>query len=242
MHTAGSINARCGSFSHLAQGNNYLRSQGRQTYLFDNGAFRLFNGVTPWSVLQSCAEYESYFERRLWCIDKRRANRDEVEINDALDHLFRAITISSSRDVTPVAVAQSGDGAPRSTKCMRSWLLMGFGITSIIHPTGRKGNIHGASGLCFGYVGGFQRGNDSIIKSWAGGGDRNPPISTICPRNWPISRNLPISYASMWNIRISLARRQLVAPWVMCVSPVCSSRFCFARRTNRESGNGNRAA
>ena len=88
-------------FLHLAQGNSYLRSHEGQTCLFDNGAFRLFNGVVPESVLQRCAEFASYVEGCLWCIDKKCPIRGELEIYEALGRLFRAITIASSREETP---------------------------------------------------------------------------------------------------------------------------------------------
>ena len=142
-------------FLHLARGSNYLRSHGGRTYLFYNGAFRLFNGVSPESVLQMCAEFAPYVAGRLWYIDKKRPIRDDVVIYEALYHLFRAETLASGRDETPVAVAQSVGGSPMGTKRMRPWLLMEeaeFPPTPPrpTHPSGRTGNIHGTSGLCFG--------------------------------------------------------------------------------------------
>ena len=63
MSTANSIKMQdMVHFLHLAQGSNYLRSHGGQTYFFDNGAFRLFDGVIPESVLQRCAEFDSFVE------------------------------------------------------------------------------------------------------------------------------------------------------------------------------------
>ena len=41
-------------FTHLPQGGAHRRSHGGKTFLYDNGAFRLFNGVMPASVLQRC--------------------------------------------------------------------------------------------------------------------------------------------------------------------------------------------
>ena len=57
-------------FLHLAQGGAYLRSHAGQTFLYENGAFRLFNGVMPESVIQRCKEYSAYVEGCLWCIEK----------------------------------------------------------------------------------------------------------------------------------------------------------------------------
>ena len=69
--------------------------------MFDNGAFRLFSGVIPESVLKRFAEFAPYVEGCIWRIDTKCANRDEFEIYAELYHLFRAITLASRRDVTP---------------------------------------------------------------------------------------------------------------------------------------------
>ena len=42
---------------YLSQGDTHIRSHEGQTFLHDNGAFRLFNGVTPESVHQRSREY-----------------------------------------------------------------------------------------------------------------------------------------------------------------------------------------
>ena len=111
MSTANSIKMQdMVHFLHLAQGSNYLRSHGGQTYLFDNGAFRLFNGVIPESVLQRCSEFASYVEGCLWCIDKKCAFRDELEIYDSLDRLFRAITFTRRAEANVSTVTASGTG------------------------------------------------------------------------------------------------------------------------------------
>ena len=47
-------------FLHLAQGVVYLRSRFGHTFLYENGAFRLPNGVMPESETQKCKEYASY--------------------------------------------------------------------------------------------------------------------------------------------------------------------------------------
>ena len=128
MSTANSIKMQdMVHFLHLAQGSNYLRSHGGQTYLFDNGAFRLFNGVIPESVLQRCSEFASYVEGCLWCIDKKCAVRDELEIYDSLDRLFRAITFARRAEVNVSRATESEDGIPRGVKRPRpppEWLTM----------------------------------------------------------------------------------------------------------------------
>ena len=44
-------------FLYLSQGDTHIRSHEGQAFLYDNGAFRLFNGVMPESVLQRSREY-----------------------------------------------------------------------------------------------------------------------------------------------------------------------------------------
>ena len=46
-------------------GNMYLRSHSGQTYMYENGAFRLLNGVTPESLFQRRKEYAAYVEGRI---------------------------------------------------------------------------------------------------------------------------------------------------------------------------------
>ena len=82
----------------------------------DNGAFRLFNGVMPESVLQRCAEFASYVDGRLWCIDKKCAVRNEIEIYAALGRLFRAITFAMRTEVNTARLGNPDDGIPRGAK------------------------------------------------------------------------------------------------------------------------------
>ena len=111
-------------FLHLAQGGNYLRSHGGQTYLFENGAFRLFNGVIPESVPQRCSEYASFVEGCLWLIDQKCPSREEKDIYDALGRLFRAATLSANRGVAPEGAPLSNGEDPRGVKRMRQWISM----------------------------------------------------------------------------------------------------------------------
>ena len=60
-------------FLHLAQGGAYLRPHSGQTFLYENGAFRLFDGVMPESVIQRRKEYSAYVEGHLWRIEKKSA-------------------------------------------------------------------------------------------------------------------------------------------------------------------------
>ena len=91
----------------------------------------MFNGVIPESVLQRCAELASCVEGRLWRLDQKCPSRDELEIYAALDHLFRAITLATSSDVTPVGVSQPSGAAPGVPKRMRAWIPIDV---SEVHP------------------------------------------------------------------------------------------------------------
>ena len=84
-------------FVHLSQGSNYIRAHAGQTYLSENGPFRLFNGVLRESTLQRCMEFAARVEGCLWCIAKRCFPREEVDIFAALGRAFCAITADSGR-------------------------------------------------------------------------------------------------------------------------------------------------
>ena len=96
-------------FLHLSQGSTHLRPHAGQTFLYDNGAFRLFNGVMRESVLQRCREYDELSEWRLWCLAKKPVPREDAEILQAIGFLFRAIAESSrnapSADLEDTGVA-----------------------------------------------------------------------------------------------------------------------------------------
>ena len=79
-------------FIHLSVGNMYPRPHPGQTYVYENGAFRLFNGVAPASLFQRCKAYADYVEGRICRIEKIPPRTDEGEISDAIDLLFQPIT------------------------------------------------------------------------------------------------------------------------------------------------------
>ena len=128
-------------FLHLAQENMYLRPHTGQTYLYENGAFRLFNGVMPESVLQRRKEYESYVEGCLWRIDRISPRRGEVEILSSMGRLFRSIASHCrSRDTTESAFGEIIEGGlPRRAKRKRPRLSMdGPEITTSRGPLDEK--------------------------------------------------------------------------------------------------------
>ena len=111
-------------FPNLSQGDTHLRSREWQTFLYDNGAFRLFNGVMPESVLQRSREYAEIVEGCLWYLGRRPVSREEAKIIAELDTVFRAITIESADD-SSAELGGSGVGveeAPRGIKRKRTWL------------------------------------------------------------------------------------------------------------------------
>ena len=67
-------------------------SHSGQTFLYENGAFRLPDGVAPESAPRRRMGCASYVEGCLWCIDKKSASRNEADICAELGMLFRAIT------------------------------------------------------------------------------------------------------------------------------------------------------
>ena len=79
-------------FPNLSQENTHRRPQSGQAFLYYNGAFRLFNGVMPESVLQRCREYAELVEGCLWGLAKKNVPREDGKILHALDLLFRSIT------------------------------------------------------------------------------------------------------------------------------------------------------
>ena len=125
MSTAKEINVQGQvRFLHLAQGDNMMRSHDGDTYLCENGAFRLFKGIIPESTIQRCAEFPSYVEGCLWCIDQSCKSRNELDIYDALDNLFRAITAEEIRRSEEPACAENASpggqpsGLKRKFPCM----------------------------------------------------------------------------------------------------------------------------
>ena len=93
MSTAKEINVQgVVHFLRLAQGVNAMRSRDGNTYLYENGEMRLFNGIRPESATQRCAGFSSYAEGRRWCIEKTCNSRPEMSIYTALRNLLRDIT------------------------------------------------------------------------------------------------------------------------------------------------------
>ena len=111
-------------FIHLAQGDKYMRAHAGQTYLYDNGAFQLYKGVTPESLLSRCRRYAECVEGRLWAMAKRCKSRSEKDILDASNRTYRAISalegrnirVASSRTIAtwPIRLLQGGRNAPGS--------------------------------------------------------------------------------------------------------------------------------
>ena len=125
MSTTQDINMReMVHFPCLSQGDTHLRSRGWPTFLYDNGAFRIFNGVMPESVVRRCREYAEIVDGCLRWLGKRPVPSEEAEIIAALDSVFRAINNESPND-SPVERADSGlcvDENPLGIKRMRTWM------------------------------------------------------------------------------------------------------------------------
>ena len=126
MSTTRDINMQ--EMAHCAQlspGGSHIRYHGGQPFLYENGAFRLFSGVMPASVLQHCREYAEIgagCQRRL---GMGPVPREEAEIPSGRDSVARSITNESPIDA-PAELAASGVGvyeAPRGIKRMRHLLF-----------------------------------------------------------------------------------------------------------------------
>ena len=63
MSTAKEVNFQgAARLLHLAQDGNVIRSRDGNTYLYGNGAFRLFKWITPESTIQRCEESPAFAE------------------------------------------------------------------------------------------------------------------------------------------------------------------------------------
>ena len=77
-------------FLYLAQGGEYLRSHDGQTYLYGDGAFFVFNGLLPESLLSRCKIFAQCVEGALWCISSRGVQeRGEMACGKAIDESYR---------------------------------------------------------------------------------------------------------------------------------------------------------
>ena len=76
-------------FLQLAVGGKLLRTHGGQTFLYENGAFRLFVGVVPEYMISRCKVYAECVEGGMWCIwDRGDTSRAEGDIFAAMDREF----------------------------------------------------------------------------------------------------------------------------------------------------------
>ena len=111
-------------FLYLALGGSYLRSHRGQTFLYEDGAFHLFNGVVPEYMVSRCKEYAECVEGGIWRIGKRGdTSRSESDIFAAMDRAYRSICAPGGGagvgvDVLSVDVG----GEKRGVKRERPWL------------------------------------------------------------------------------------------------------------------------
>ena len=113
-------------FLRLAQGDKYMRAHAGQTYLYDNGAFQLYKGVMPESVISRCRRYAECVEGRLWTMSKRCKSRSEKDILDAADRTYRAISALEGSGDTRIRQPYDRNMAPptptRGVKRARIWM------------------------------------------------------------------------------------------------------------------------
>ena len=84
-------------FLYLALGGNFLRSHSGQTYIYEDGAFHLFNGVAPEYMISRCKEFAESVEGGILRIGKRGGtSRSEADIFAALDRAYKSISAPES--------------------------------------------------------------------------------------------------------------------------------------------------
>ena len=113
-------------FLHLAQGDKYMRAHAGQTYLYDNGAFQLYKGVMPESVISRCRRYAECVEGCLWTMAKRCKSRSEKDLLESVDRTYRAISALEGSGGAPASHPGDRDvGQPiprRGLKRGRVWI------------------------------------------------------------------------------------------------------------------------
>ena len=120
-------------FLYLALGGNFLRSHRGQTYIYEDGAFHLFNGVVPEYMISRCKEFAESVEGGIWCIGKRGdTSRSETDIFAALDRAYKSISASETEEGESTsfssAAAESVGGERRGVKRKtRSWMEVDTG-------------------------------------------------------------------------------------------------------------------
>ena len=111
-------------FLQLALGGTLLRTHGGQTFLYEDGAFRLFVGVVPEYMISRCKVYAECVEGGMWCIWNRGdTSRAEEDIFAAMDRVYLSISRSDEQQISDdVASEVNPGGLRRGIKRRRPWL------------------------------------------------------------------------------------------------------------------------
>ena len=114
-------------FLFLAQGEEFLRAHDGQTYIYMDGAFTVFSGLIPESLLTRCNAYAQRVEGALWCIGRRGVkSRDDLSILEALNEAFGAINKTNLCEIDGSDKGGGkGKGRGRGQLNFRSWLERG---------------------------------------------------------------------------------------------------------------------
>ena len=126
-------------FLYLSQGNTHIRSREGKPFLYDNGAFRIPNGVMPESALQRSRENTEIADGCLWWLGNRSVSREGATIIAALDSVFRAIT-NESPNGSPAELADSGVGVDEDSRGIKRKM------TWLFPPAGDCANLSAAMG------------------------------------------------------------------------------------------------
>ena len=96
-------------FLYLAKGDDFLREHDGKTYIYNNGAFTIFTGLSPESLLSRCHIYADCVDGAMWGICKRGGlhGRSDLETVNALAGSLAAI---SRADVTEIDDVEGSKG------------------------------------------------------------------------------------------------------------------------------------
>ena len=132
-------------FLYLALGGSFLRSHRGQTFIYEDGAVHLFNGVVAEYMIARCKEYAECVEGGMWCIGKRGdTSRSEADIFAATDRAYKCI--SAEEDSNAIAGDVSGlnvniDGERRGVERQRKWLNAEPGDAPVDRARINEGNL-----------------------------------------------------------------------------------------------------
>ena len=109
-------------FLYISVGEDYLRANDGHMYLYNDGAFSIFTGVIPESLLSMCKIYAQQVEGALWCVGRMGLlSRSPPDILDALNSAFVDINGVPLCDIEGISKG-AGKGESDGQRLYRSWV------------------------------------------------------------------------------------------------------------------------